>query len=85
MPARVQSERVLQARLAAHSLHARVSDPAAHTLPARQAFLDRFAVEVDPEGVLPPAERDRRAEHARRAYFTRLALRSAQSRRKKAS
>ncbi|MGY1695450.1 transposase [Geodermatophilus sp. SYSU D00814] len=38
--------------------------------------------EVDPDGVLSPAERARRAGHARTAYFTRLALRSAQARRK---
>ena len=41
------------------------------------------AVAVDPEGVLPEAERIRRAEHARKAYFTRLALKSAQARRRK--
>lgn len=37
---------------------------------------------MDPDGALSPAERARRAEHARSAYFKRLALRSAQSRRK---
>ncbi|MDQ6730248.1 MAG: hypothetical protein M3022_08085 [Actinomycetota bacterium] len=75
------AERSLRARLAAHSLHARVSDPAAHTAPARRAFLDRFEREVDPDGELPVAERIRRAEHARKAYFARLALRSARARR----
>jgi hypothetical protein len=53
------------------------------TAPARAAFLDRFEREVDPECTLPPAERVRRAEHARAAYFIRLALKSAQSRRKR--
>jgi len=85
VPSSVASERKLQARLAAHTLHARVTDPSAHTLPARQAFLDRFAIQADPDGILPPAERARRAEHLRKAYFTRLALKSAQARRKKAS
>lgn len=75
------SERALRARLAAHSLHARVTDPAAHTAPARRAFLDRFEREVDPEGLLPTEERQRRAEHARTAYFLRLALASAKARR----
>ncbi len=37
---------------------------------------------MDPDGVLSPAERARRAGHARKAYVTRLALRSAQARRK---
>ena len=42
----------------------------------------RFEREVDPEGTLNPQERQRRAEHKRKAYFQRLALRSARSRRK---
>lgn len=76
------SDRSLRARLAAHTLHSRVADPAAHTAPARRAFLDRFEREVDPTGALPQAERTRRAEHARKAYFLRLAMASAKARRK---
>jgi hypothetical protein len=41
----------------------------------------KFEREVDPDGVLPPDERARRAEHKRRAYFQRLALKSAKARR----
>ena len=76
------ADRSLIARLAAHESWARTADPSARTEPARRALLDRFEREVDPDGVLPPAERARRAGHARKAYFTRLALRSAQARRK---
>ncbi len=76
------AERSLRSRLAAHTLHARVADPSAHTAPARKAFLDRFEREVDPDGVLPAAQRARMAEHARKAYFTRLAMASAKARRK---
>lgn len=75
------SRRALRARLAAHQLHARVQDAAGHTAPARAAFLSRFEREVDPEGSLDPRERARRAEHARRAYFLRLALASSHARR----
>lgn len=78
------SERVLRARLAAHTSWANTADPALRTAAARQAALDRFEREVDPDGVLPPAERARRAEHARKAYFTRLALASAKARRNRA-
>lgn len=74
------SRRALRARLAAHQLHAGITDPAAHTAPARAAFLGRFEREVDPDGVLEPRERARRAEHARKAYFLRLALASAHAR-----
>jgi hypothetical protein len=75
-------ERSMRARAAAHALHAQV-DSRDHTKPARAAFARRFETEVDPEGVLLPAERARRAEQARRAYFTALALKSAVARRKR--
>ncbi|WP_075014996.1 hypothetical protein [Geodermatophilus obscurus] len=76
------ADRSLIARLAAHESWARTTDPSARTEPARRALLDRFEREVDPDGVLSPAERARRAGHARTAYLTRLALRSTQARRK---
>lgn len=82
MPKLTPDQVSLRARLAAHSLHAKVVDPSAHTAPARRAFLDRFEREVDPDGLLDPAERARRAEHAKKAYFLRLALASATARRK---
>ncbi len=50
--------------------------------PSRGALRERFERQVDPYGMLSPTERARRAEHARKAYFVRLALRSAQARRK---
>lgn len=77
-------ERTLQAQLAAECKWAATSDPTAATEAARAEFLARFEREVDPTGVLPPHERTRRAGHARKAYFTRLALRSAQARRRTA-
>ena len=73
-------ERALRARMAAHLLHAKVTDPAEHTARARAAFLSRFEREVDPDGVLQPDERARRAEHAKKAYFLRLALASRKAR-----
>ena len=79
------SQRSLRARVAAHESWARTSDPSARTAPARAAFKSRFEREVDPDGVLSEAERQRRAEHARTAYFTRLALRSSKARRKRAT
>ncbi|MEJ7703485.1 MAG: hypothetical protein WKF47_07410 [Geodermatophilaceae bacterium] len=75
------AQRTLRARLAAHTSWANTADPAARTAPARAASLARFEREVDPDGNLNPAERARRADHARKAYFTRLALKSAQARR----
>ena len=71
------------ARLGAHGLHAS-HDAKETTEPARRAFLQRFEDEVDPDRIFPDAERLRRAEHARKLYFGRLALKSAQARRKAA-
>lgn len=76
------SERSLRARMAAHALHAK---GATNTAPARKAFLERFEREVDPDGVLDPQERARRAEHAKKAYFAKLALASSVARRKRAT
>ena len=75
------AERSLRARLAAHAMHAR-HDPRETTTAARAAFLARFEAEVDPDCILSPEERRRRAEHARSAYFTRLALAAAKARRR---
>ena len=71
-------ERSLRARIAAFSLHA---GGGTNTAPARAKFLDRFLREVDPDGVLTEPERQRRAEFAKRAYFSRLALKAAKKRR----
>jgi hypothetical protein len=82
MPDKLTPEqRSLQARIAAHHKWA-VTDPTEGTAAARKAFLDRFERQVDPDGVLTPEERARRAGHAKKAYFTGLALKSAKARRK---
>lgn len=82
MEALTPSERSMQARIAAHSLHAQY-DSRELTAAGRKAFMDSFERKVDPEGVLDPAERRRRADHARKAHFTAMALKSAQARRQR--
>lgn len=77
------SERVLRSQIAAHESWARTEDRTARTANARKAMLDKFEQEVDPDGTLAPAERAKRAEHARKAHFKRLALKSAQARRRR--
>ena len=74
----------LRGRIGAYVQHAN-HDPHETTAAARAAFLSRFECEVDPDNVLDLAERRRRAQAARKAYFARLALRSAQVRRQRAS
>lgn len=82
MPAEAASTRSLVARIAAHESWAATPDRSARTEPARRAMLARFEDEVDPDRILDPQDRAQRAEHARKAHFTRLALKSAKARRK---
>jgi hypothetical protein len=79
------SEKSLRGEIAAHESWARTEDRSARTAPARRAMLDKFEQQVDPDNELTPAERAKRAEHARKAHFKRLALKSAQARRKRAA
>lgn len=51
------------------------------TAAARKAALDRF---LPPPGSMPEAERQRRGEAAKRAYFTGLSAKAARNRRKTA-
>ncbi len=83
MPALTPAQRKLRAQIAAHTRHAKCDDPRETTAAARAAFLDKFEHEADPDGVLDPDDRARRAAHLRKAYFARLALKSAQARRKR--
>jgi len=77
-------ERKLRAELAAHESWAKTSDRTARTAAARRKFAESFESVVDPDGVLPPAERALRAESARRAHYKRMAFNSAVTRRRNA-
>lgn len=73
------AERSLRSRIGAYLMHAR-NDPRETTQAARAAFAQRFVNEVDPHRRLPEPERLRRADAARRAYFSRLAYLAARRR-----
>ena len=77
------SDRVLQARIAAHESWAKTPDRAARTAKARAALMSKFERQVDPDGLLSPEERAYRADHARRAHYLKLAQKSAQARRRR--
>lgn len=74
-----KSERQQRARIGGYALAAS-RDPRQYTQAARKGFMRRFLDEVDPDRVLPEAERERRATAAMRGYMAKLALRSAQVR-----
>lgn len=64
----------LLGRIGAHTSWARTTDRAGRTAPGRAAFEQKFLDQADGDPV--------RAAHLRKAYFQRLALKSAQARRK---
>ena len=74
-------QRALRARMGAYAQHAQ-HDVRDTTRAGHAAFMARFEREVDPEGLLAPAERERRAAAARKAYMLKLAWKSAEVRRK---
>jgi len=69
-----ESERQLAARIAAHESWASTPDRTARTAPARAALEQKFLDAAGGDAI--------RAVHLRKAHFARLALKSAQSRRK---
>lgn len=79
------SDRALRGRLAANVRWSRTPDRRAATAKARQALADKWEKQVDPDGQLDPALRAKLAENAKAAHYTKMALASAKSRRRKAS
>lgn len=73
----------LRGKIGAYRLHS-LYDPRITTASARAAFNSRFYRQVDQEGMLPEAERERRAQAAKKSYFAKLAYLSAKARSKRA-
>lgn len=94
-----RGDRSIIASLGAHEKWLRCADRTAATEAARSAFQNRFTADADPDGILRdrivqagPASPDgvrlltmlgQRIEHARKIYYTRLALASVRARRRK--
>jgi hypothetical protein len=76
------AERSTRARIGAYARAAQY-DGRQVTAAATVAQLARFDRQVDPDGVLPPEERARRARAALRAHMTTLSLRAQRARRKR--
>lgn len=74
-------ERILRARIAANTRWATTEDRSAATEKARNAFRDRFENQV-PAEITDPVQRAKCAENLRRAFYQRMAYRSAQVRRR---
>lgn len=68
------AERKLRSTIAAHESWANTPDRPARTAPARRALEQRFLTLAEGDPI--------RAEHLRKAHYARMALKSAQVRRK---
>jgi len=77
----VPEDRAVIASIASHLRWAFEEDRTAATEPARSAFMRSFEDRIDPEGVLDPDERARRAQNLVSAHFKTLARKSAAVRR----
>jgi hypothetical protein len=80
---RTPAERRLAGQAAAHRRWAFTDDRTMATAPARAGLDAKFERQVDPEGKLTPQERAKRAESLRKAFYSGMALKSAQARRRK--
>ena len=74
----------MRSRIGALRMHA-THDTKAVSKAGRDAANARFLDQVDPDRVLPEAERQRRADLARRAGMTSIAYKSARKRSQRAS
>lgn len=68
-------QRTQRATIAAHESWGRTLDRTARTAPARKAFDERFLIAADGDPV--------RAESLRKAYFARMAYKSARARKRR--
>lgn len=76
-PEEISAAAATLGRIGAHISWANTKDRSARTAPARAALEQKFLDQADGDPV--------RAAHLRKAYFQRLALKSAESRRAKAA
>ncbi len=71
------AQRSMRARAAAYAMHAQGKT---NTAPAIAGQLARFEREVDPDGLLTPEDRARRAGFALRSYMAKLGLKASKKR-----
>lgn len=73
------------ASLAAHTSWARTPHREERMAPANRAREARWEQQVDPDGVMTPADRAKAAASARKAFYQRLAMKGVAARRAKAA
>lgn len=75
-----EAERRLHARKAALTRSSRAPSGSAISAPAREAFLDKFYDQTDPE--LPEEERQRQARAALKLHMSNLSIKGVRARRR---
>ena len=78
------SQRQTPSRDGSHKSWSNTVDPTARTAPGRAGLLRKFEDQVDPDRTLTPEERAKRAESARKAFYTRLSSLAVKARRARA-
>jgi len=69
-------------KIGAYALHAQGKT---NTGPATKAARARFEKQVDPDGILPPEERAKRAAYAKHQHYVLLGMKSGIARKNKAN
>lgn len=77
-------QRTLRARAAAQHRWSQ-EHPAQQASALRAGFMAKFYAQVDPDNLLPEAERERRAQSALKSHMSRLALASSRARGRRAT
>lgn len=76
-------QRSLRARIASHESWKQTTDRKARAQHGFDGLRARIAAEVDPEGRMSPADREKAIENGVKAHFSRLALKAAAKRKPK--
>jgi hypothetical protein len=79
------AERRLAGQQGAYTRWAYTADRTAATAPARAGLWAKFERQVDPDGLLAPEERAKRAESLWKAHFAGMARNSIRARRRKSA
>lgn len=80
-----EDERSIRAQIAVNTRWGKTEDRKAATAAARRGLRAKYEREVDPDGTLDPAERDRRVDSLMKAHMLRMTLAAKRARAQRAS
>ncbi|MDO9378926.1 MAG: hypothetical protein Q7T56_08745 [Nocardioidaceae bacterium] len=80
---RTPADKTLSAQIAANTRWGNTTDRSAATSAARRGLRAKFETQVDPDGTMHPAERERRVESLMKAHMQRMTLAAKRARQRK--